>query len=115
GCPQRVVRRYRGHAQPLLARLAVALPVQPRMVDEDLPPRPDDEEHEEDVEEVLPADPGRYARVGQRVRGQYLTGEARDEVLDGGHVAQALPDGDQDDESHEADGRHPQEVEPPAA
>src|SRR6187399_147898 len=55
-------------AEPVLARCAVPGPVQTRMVTEDLYSRPEDEDHQEQVEEVLYPDPDGKTRVLVRLR-----------------------------------------------
>ena len=55
--PQRIGGHRLLDPEPVPARGAVPGPVQPGMVGEDLHPGPDDEDHQEQVEEVLPAAP----------------------------------------------------------
>jgi len=84
---------------------------QPGMAGENLEAGPDDEEHEEQVEEVLPAHPSREW-------GSSPTGGAPrwcrggDESLHRRVAPQPLGHGYGDDEQHEADRWQPQQVEP---
>ena len=96
GRPQRVGRHRLLDPEPVPAGRGVPRPVQPRVVGEDLHARADDEDHEEQVEEVLPSRPGGEAR--RRVGSRRLDGPgvALDEVLYRGLTAQALGDGDRD-------------------
>ena len=113
--PQRLVGNRLLDAEPVLARRAVPRPVQPRMIAEDLQPRPDDEDQQEQVEEVLHADPDRKA--GTRLRAGRLDGArvADDEPLDRRHVAQTLRGRHGDDQDDEPDRQQPEQVEPPVA
>src|SRR5271166_6399774 len=89
GGPQRVRRDRLRHAQPfVLTRRGVAAEVEPRMVAEDLDPRPDDEGHQEEIEEVRPPDPRGHTQSGPG--GLVGAGMACDEILYGWHVVQAL-------------------------
>src|SRR5665213_936293 len=90
-------------------------PVQAGMIREDLNARADDENHQEKVEEVLPAHPGRKACCWPRTRWHDRPGVLPDEPLYGWFTAQPLSDGDRHDEEHEANGEQPQQVEPFAA
>ena len=100
-------------AEPVLARCAVPGPVQPRMVTEDLYSRPEDEDHQEHVEEVLHPDPDGKTRVLVRLRRHDGAGIPGDEVLDRRDRAQTLRDRHRGDQDHEADRKQPQEIEPP--
>jgi hypothetical protein len=83
------------------------------MVGQDLDPRPDDEDHEEQVEEVLGIDPPRQARMPLRRRSRQRAGVAGHEPLHCRHVPQALGAGDGAEEHDEAERHEPQQVEPP--
>ena len=61
GRPERVGRHRLLDPKPVLAGRGVARPIQPGVVGENLDARADDEDHEEQVEEVLPPRPGREA------------------------------------------------------
>jgi hypothetical protein len=100
-------------AEPVPARCAVPGPVQPRMVTEDLKSRAEDEDHQEEVEEVLHPDPGGKPRVLVRLRRHDGPGIPGNEVLDRRDRAQTLRDRHRGDQDHEADRQQPQEIEPP--
>ncbi|MEI2729466.1 MAG: hypothetical protein V9E85_10185 [Candidatus Nanopelagicales bacterium] len=80
--------------KPLSVRLTAGVQVEARMVGEDLQARPNDEDHEEEVEEVLPAQPPRESRIdrGHIVAGR--TGVLVGEVLVPLLVRQLANDGD---------------------
>jgi hypothetical protein len=80
------------------------------MVGQNLQTRADDEHHQQQIEEVLPAHPRRDAllAVGRRNR----TGVVFDERRHSRHGAQFLSESDGDDQQHEADRDQPQQVEP---
>ena len=113
--PQGVGRNRLLDAEPVLAGGAVPRPVQPRVVAEDLQPGPDDEDQQEQVEEVLDADPDR--QPGTRCGAGRLDGAGvtDDETLHGRHVAEPLRRRHGDDQDDEPDGEQPEQVEPPAA
>ncbi len=107
------IGRYRSlGAQPLLARRAVAGPVEPRMVREYLEAGPNHEEHQEQVEEVLPSDPRRESGVRRCVRRFDGPGVSLDESLHGRHAAQTFRGRDRDEQEREADWQEPEQVEP---
>src|SRR5690349_3927288 len=54
------------HPQPFASRPTPRVQIQPRMVSENLYPRPDDKHHKDDVEQMLPAQPPRKSRVHRR-------------------------------------------------
>src|SRR5665213_3953003 len=91
-------------------------PVQPRVVGKDLDTGANDEHHEEQIEEVLPAHPGGESDdcrvVARRFDRPWIL---LYEALNGRLPAQSLGDGDGHDEDHEADREQPEEVEPLAA
>ena len=105
------VRHRLLHPEPVLARGAVPGPVQPRVIGEDLPAGPDDEQQEEHVQEVLPAEPRREAdrcvRGSSEVPGNCSMNDAHRRQL-----ADALGDGDRGEQQHEPDGDQPEQVEP---
>ena len=72
--PQRLVRNRLLDAKPVLAGSAVPRPVQPRMITEDLQSRPDDEDQQEQVEEVLHANPDRQPGTRLGARGPTVPG-----------------------------------------
>src|SRR3954470_387301 len=88
----------------------MAGPVQTRMVGEDLDCRPDDEGHQEQIEEVLPVGPGWNAlnAVGRRNVSWVLLNEG----LHGWQLAESLGDDDADDQESKSDRRQPEQVEP---
>jgi hypothetical protein len=65
-CPERVGGNRFLDAEPVFTRGAVPRPVQPRVVAEDLDAGADDEDQQEQVEEVLHANPDRQSRMGHR-------------------------------------------------
>ena len=111
--PRLLSRHLFLEAEPVLARCAVPGPGQPRMVTEDLCARPEDEDHQEHVEEVLQSDPDRKTRVLARLRQYDGAGIPGDEVLDRRDRAQALRGRHRADQDHEADRKRPKEIEPP--
>ena len=112
--PQRLSGNRLLNAEPVFAGRAVPRPIQPRMVAEDLQPRPDDEDQEEQIEEVLHSDPDRKSRIAfaPAVDGP---GVAGNEALDRRNVAQTLRGRHGDDQEDESDRQQPEQVEPPAA
>ena len=110
GGPQRVGRHLLLEPEPLPSGGGVPGPVQPGVVGEDLDGRPDDEGHQEQVEEVLPADPGRDAllAVGRRDG----AGVPLDERLHGGQLAKGLGRGDAHYQEGDAERDQPEQVEP---
>src|SRR5690348_14139749 len=84
------------------------------MVGEDLDARPDDEDHQEHVEEVLHPDPGGKPRVRVRLRRHHGPWISGDKVRDGRDLAQRLGNGHRAYEDHEAERKEPKEIEPPA-
>jgi hypothetical protein len=111
--PRRLGRHLLLEAEPLLARCTVPGPVQPRMVCEDLYSGPDDEDHQEHIEEVLHPDPAGNPRIRERIRRHDGAGIPGDELLDRRERAQSLPDRHRRDQDHEADRKQPKEIEPP--
>jgi len=79
------------------------------MVGHDLHSGPDDERHQEQVEEVLPADPGRHSRWTVRLG---CSGVLLDEGLHRRQAAQLFGQRDTGDQEQEADRQQPQQVEP---
>src|ERR1035437_706550 len=63
--PDTIPRNFLLEAEPLRAGGAIALPVQSRVIGEDLYTRTDDEHHKEQIEEVLQAQPPGKARVNR--------------------------------------------------
>ena len=98
------------HAEPLFPGRRVPRPVQPGMVGQDLKAGADDEDQEEQVQEVLNAQPDRHCVVevsrgsGPRV--------PQDELLDLGNAAKALRRRDAHSSRAKADRQQPQQVEP---
>ena len=111
----RGVERIRGnrllHPEPVLARGRVPGQVQARVVGEDRHARADDEDHEEGVEEMLPAEPGREPDGGT-CREFRLSRVLSNEFLDAGELPQTLRDGDACHEKDEPDRDQPEQVEP---
>ena len=114
GRPQGINGHRFLHAEPFPAGGAVTGPVQPWVFGEDLEPGTDDEDHQKQVEEVLPAHPGRETRGG-RAGLLHGPGMGGDEALHRRDVAQALSRRHRHDQEHETDGQEPEKVEPPAA
>src|SRR6185295_3493230 len=85
--PQRLGRHRLLDTEPVLSRCTVPGPVETRMVAENLYSRPDDEDHQEQVEEVLHADPGGKTRVRLCVGRCDGAGMLCDEALDRGNRA----------------------------
>jgi hypothetical protein len=79
--PERVGWHRRVDSEPISSRGGVPGPVEPRMIGEDLDTRSDDEDHDEQIEEVLPSHPGGQAcrRIGSVRQGG--PGVAHDEPL----------------------------------
>jgi len=73
------------------------------MVRQDLQPRPDDEDHEQQVENVRHRDPDRQARIALRAGRRDGPRVLVDEVLHRRDATQALAGRDQRDEDDEAD------------
>jgi hypothetical protein len=84
------------------------------MVGEDLNPGANDEDQQEQIEEMLNAQPRRETRRGFGVRRVDCAGIPRDEVLHRRLVPKPLRNSDRDDQQHEADRREPEQVEPSA-
>ena len=91
----------------------MASPVQPRVVGEDLCSRPDDEDHQKQIEKVLRTQPcgegRRFAWTGLTRTGMLL-----DEHLHGRHAAQVLRRCDCPDQDDESEREQPEQVEPSA-
>ena len=113
--PQRLGRHRLLDTEPVFSRCTVPGPVETRMVGENLYSRPDDEDHQEQVEEVLHADPDGKARVRLRVGRCDGAGMPGDEALDRRDRAQTLRGRHRNDEDHETDRKQPEETEPPIA
>jgi len=90
----------------------VPRPIQPGVVGEDLQARADDEDHEKQIEEVLPSQPG--GKTSRRGGARWLNrpGVLGDKALYRGVITQALGDSNRDNEPHEAEGEQPEQVEP---
>jgi hypothetical protein len=81
---------------------------------QDLDSGPDNEQHEEHVDEMLELQPPRKAGIRRwRILGD--AGILRDEFLHAGKLAQALRDGDKEDQSPGADRQSPQRADPALA
>ena len=111
GRPQRVRRDRFLEPEPVPARGAVPGPVQPGVIGQDLQPGPDDEDHEQRVEEVLRVHPPRQPRMGPR--GGQRPRVPGHEPLHRRHVPQPLRDRHRGDQHPPADRQQPQQVEPP--
>src|SRR5579872_3299344 len=114
GPPHPVIRNRMQKAEPVGFRRAIPVPIKARMVREDLNARPDDEEHEEHIEEVLDPQPQREAAVNRRRRLGYAR-IARDELMKPGGRVQTLADRDPKDQNDERDRYDPQDVDPSLA
>src|SRR6185437_15947610 len=86
--PQRIAWNRLLDAEPVPTRSAVPRPVQPWVIAENLQTRPDDENHKEEVEEVLDSDPDRETRTRLGVGRLDRARKADDEPLDRRHIAQ---------------------------
>ena len=113
--PERIGRHRVLDAKPVPAGRRVARPVQTRMIGQDLDAGTDDEDQQEQIEEVLQPQPDRETRRHVRVRRLDRPGVPRDEVLNRRLAAQALRDGDRDDQQQKPDRQQPEQVEPPGA
>src|SRR5579872_4429574 len=114
GPPHPVIRNRMQKAEPVGFRRAIPVPIKARMVREDLNARPDDEEHEEHIEEVLDPQPQREAAVNRRRRLGYAR-IARDELLKPGGRVETLADRDSEDQNDQGDRYDPQDVDPSLA
>ena len=101
-------------AEPLGAGRAVALPIEPRVVGEDLDAGADDERHEEQVQEVLHPQPCRKTG-GDGRRGRRDAGIPHEEILHRRQLPQGLSDGHADDGEHKTEWQGPQHVYPTPA
>ncbi len=115
GRPQRIGRDRLLDPEPVPARGAVPGPVEPRVVAEDLDPRADDEDHQEQVEEVLQSTQTGSPASPPAARHDRCRGSGRMNSLHEARHAQALGDGTAMIRPHEADRQQPQQVEPSAA
>ncbi len=115
GRPQRFGGNRLLDAKPVLARSAVAGPVQARVIREDLHPRSDDEDHQEQVEEVHRSHPDRQAGVSLRAGREDRPGVVLDEPLHRADATQALGGRHRGDQAEQPDREQPEQVEPPAA
>src|SRR5579864_3004683 len=95
--PYAVFRNVMLKAEPIRAGRAVPPPIKTRMIGEDLNPCPDDEHHQEEIEEMQQTQPQRETRV-HRLRGWGASGIVRDEFLHAGHRTQLLGYGDPKDQ-----------------
>ncbi len=93
-------------AEPVRARRAVPSPVQPGVIGQYLYAGPDDEHHEEHVQEVLRAEPPRKAGVHRR-RGLCDPGVARHERFDSWELQQPLRQSDCKDEAGKREWQRP--------
>src|SRR6185312_7429142 len=101
-------------AEPVGARRTVALPVQARVVGENLEAGADDECHEKQVQEVLDPQPRRKAG-GDGQRGVRNARIPQDEILHRRQLPQRLSDCHADDGEYKSDRQGPQHVEPTPA
>src|SRR5262249_53290735 len=99
--------------QPLRSWSAVAIPIKPRVIGQDLDAGAHDEVHEEHVQEVLRAQPPRKADDGGLPLGD--AGVAPDEGFYRRNITQCLGDGDYDDQRQSCDRYGPQDVDPTVA
>ena len=93
-------------AEPLGAGRAVAFPIQPRVVGEDLDTGADDERHEEKVQEVLHPQPRRETG-GDGPRGRRDAGIPHEEILYRRQLPQCLSYGHADDGKHKTESARP--------
>src|SRR6185312_3977300 len=101
-------------AEPVGFRRAIPVPIETRVIGQYLDARPDDEEHEEHIEEVPHAQPQREAVMNRR-RGLGYARVAHDELLKPGGLVQSLADRDPDDQNDEGERYDPQDVDPSLA
>ncbi len=101
------------HPQPLGSRFAPGSEVQARVIREDLETRSDDEHHEQQVEEVLPAQPPRepvgHVRHVVRRRSRVPLDERTHPVV----LADLAGNGDRKDQADRGDRDQPQRGPPP--
>src|SRR5665213_1501621 len=101
-------------AEPVGPRRAIAAPVEPGMVGQDLQAGPHDEQHEEHVQEVLKLQPPGKPRIDRR-RSLRDPGMLPDKVLYAGKFTQALSQGNQAEQRRGRDRQTPQHVDPAPA
>jgi hypothetical protein len=77
------------------------------MVGEDLDPRPDDEHHKQEVQEVRHVHPDGQTGVRPSACGDHRPGIVRDEPGHSGDVPQSLPGGHRHDEQDEPERKEP--------
>jgi len=114
GGPNPALRDRVLEAEPLRAGSAVPMPIEPRMIGQDLDSGADDEHHEEHVQEVLQLQPPRKTGI-DRGRGLRDTWVLVDEGLDAWKLPQTLCEGDQENERRRADRYRPQDADPAPA
>src|SRR5438309_1140962 len=97
-------------AEPFGFRRAIPVPIEARVIREYLDARPDDERHEEQIEEVLQSQPQGVA--GVNLRGRRYAWVAREELLKPRALEQLLTDRDPEDQNDEGERYGPQYVDP---
>ena len=97
--------------KPFRAGRAVAFPVQPRVVGENLESGANDERHEKQVQEMLQPEPGGESR-GDGHRGGRDARVAHEEILHRRDLPQCLRDGHADHQQYESNRQCPQHVDP---
>jgi hypothetical protein len=85
------------------------------VVCENLQPRSDDKHHEDDVEQMLPAQPARKSRIDRRRKACRRPRITVDETLHPLVLAQLLSQRDRQQQSGHTDRQQPQQVEPASA
>lgn len=113
GGPDAALRDWNLEAEPIAPGRAVAAPVQPRMVGQDLQAGAHDEQHEEHVQNMLELQPPGEARVyrRRRLRNAWM---ALNEGDHASKLAQALRQRDQTEQRCSADGQRLQRIDPAA-
>jgi hypothetical protein len=109
-----VARNRAAQSQPLPAGFAPGIELQTRVVGQNLYSGPNDEQHEQQVEEVQDAKPHRKSGRDRRLKAS-LPGIGFDEVLDSRVGAQMLCNRDGDDQQRDADRNDPQRADPASA
>ena len=112
--PYPILRNLMLEAEPIRAGRAVAPPIKPGMIGEDLDPCANNEDHQEEIEGMQQTQPQRKSRV-HRLRGRRKAGVAHEEVLNARHRAQLLGDRNTEDQESDDERYSPQDVDPSAA
>src|SRR5262245_44628898 len=113
GSPENPFRNRILKAKPFRAWRGIPVPIQPRMVRENLNSRTHDAQHQEQVEHVRKAQPHRESFICNRAG--RLARIARDEFLHGGQQGQLVRYSRCQNQPDESYWKQPQNTEPPLA